>query len=350
MSPKTKFPLYTPGSECEVNKNKNLLVADLRKEQSVLGVYDCENGEITHRLEKSYATSEYSSFSQMAKSFIAEMNLETIQKFSIGVPGPVIAGKCETTNLPWSLDAETIKTELNLEKVYLINDLEATAYSLYDVYDSKFDIIHSSKDRRRGNVAILAPGNGLGEAGLFYDGTFLRPFATEGGHTEFSPRNDFEVQFYQFLTKIYGIVTWETVLSKEGLYNIYRFLRDVGRHEEEPWLTERLKSETFLSVFASEAREKRSRLVKLTLNMYLEFLAREANSLVLKLKATGGLIMTGEITDEMHDLIDHAKFYKNFKISDRMEHLLKDIPIYILRNSKGILEGAAYYGAFIEKE
>lgn len=348
MSSKTKFPLYSPGSECEINKNNSLLVADLRKEQSVLGVYDCKNGEITLRIEKAYPTSEYESFSQMAKSFISELQLESINKFSIAVPGPVINGKCETPNLPWGLEASVIQNDLNLDKVYLVNDLEATAYSLSDVYDSNFEIIHSSKDRRRGNVAILAPGNGLGEAGLFYDGTYLRPFATEGGHTEFSPRNDFEVQFYQFLTKIYGIVTWETVLSKEGLYNIYRFLRDVGRHEEEPWLTERLKNEEFLTVFAEVAREKKSRLVKLTLNMFLEFLARESNSLVLKLKATGGLIITGDITEEITDLIDHGKFYKNFKISDRMEHLLKDIPIYILKNKKGILEGAAYYGAFRE--
>lgn len=349
MSPKTKFPLYFPGSDCEINRSKSLVAADLRNSNSTLALYECSEGEVVLKQEKSYPTKEYSSFSELAKAFLEEFELSDIDKISVAVPGPVIEGVCETPNLPWTVDSSQVKEDLQMERVLLINDLEATAYSLTDVYDSKFEILHSSPNRRKGNVAIIAPGNGLGEAGLFYDGVNLRPFATEGGHTEFSPRNDLEVQFYQFLNKIYGIVTWETVLSKSGLYNIYRFLRDIGRHEEEEWLTERLRNEEFTNVIVSVAKEKKSRLVKLTVQMFLDFLARECNALVLKLKATGGLIITGEIPVGISSLIDKDKFYKSFLISDRMEHLLKDIPIYLLQNEYGILEGAAYYGAFYEK-
>ncbi len=349
MSPKTKFPLYFPGSDCEINRSKSLVAADLRKDLSTLALYECRDGEVHQTIEKTYNTSEFSSFSQLGRAFLDEINVQGIDKVSIAVPGPVIDFACETPNLPWKVEATVIKADLKLEKVLLINDLEATAYSLADVYDSKFEIVHSSENRRRGNVAVIAPGNGLGEAGLFYDGTFLRPFATEGGHTEFSPRNDSEVQFYQFLNKIYGIVTWENVLSKQGLYNIYRFHRDIGRHEEESWLAEELKNGDFTTVIAQAAKEKKSRLAKLTIQTFLEYLARECNSTVLKLKATGGLIITGEITDIISELIDHQKFYKSFLISDRMEHLLKNIPIYVLHNNQGILEGAAFYGAFFEK-
>lgn len=347
MDSNTTFLLYSPGINCENNKNANILVADLRKNQSTLAFYQCENGNLKHTHEKSYSTQDFSSFSELAKSFLQETGA-VVDRISVGVPGPVINNKCETQNLPWTLDVERIKGETGVQKVYLINDLEAVAYSLAKAEESKFEILHTSENKSRGNVAVLAPGNGLGEAGLFWDGKSLRPFATEGGHTEFSPRNDFEIQFYQFLNKIYGIVTWENVLSKEGFYNIYRFLRDVGRHQEDEWLTERIQNEDFLAVISSVGQEKSSRLVKLTVEMFLEFLAREANNLVLKLKATGGLIITGEISDKISDLIDKEKFYKDFKISDRMEHLLKDIPIYFLRNEKEILQGAAFYGAFIE--
>lgn len=350
MCAKTKFPLYLPGRECPTNKKTSVIAADLRRKKSKLALYNCTDGDIEQTIEKEYNTEDYSSFSEMAKEFIAEHNISGTDRISIAVPGPVIGGKCETDNLPWIIEAEKVRKNLDFKKAYLINDLEATAYSLADVYDNKFEIIHSSKNKSRGNVAILAPGNGLGEAGLFYDGENLRPFATEGGHSEFSPRTDFEIQFYQFLNKIYGIVTWESVLSKEGFYNIYRFLRDVGRHNEDKELTEKMQTEDFLDVVATFGKEKSSRLINLTVEMFLEFLAREANNLVLKLKATGGLIITGEITDKIYSLIDNEKFYKDFKISDRMEHLLKDIPIYILRNEKEIIEGAAYYGTFIESE
>lgn len=348
MSAKTKFPLYSPGLGCDTNNNKELLIIDLRPDTSFAALANCKDGEVTITKESKIVTTNYSSFSALADAFRKKEGLDSVRELSVAVPGPVIDGMCKTPNLPWEVSKEVVEKELGFSKVHLINDLEAVAYSLSDVYDDKFEIIYKPESKRRANVAILAPGNGLGEAGLYYDGEFLRPFATEGGHTEFSPRDDFEVQFYQFLKNIYGIVTWENVLSKKGLYNIYRFLRDIGRHEEEPWLRERVEKEDFLHVVSSVAREQKSRLVKLTMAMFLDFLAREANSMVLKLKATGGLIITGEIMEEIYDLIDKERFYKNFMISDRMEHLLKDIPIYILRNKKGILEGAAYYGAFYE--
>lgn len=347
MEGKTTFPLYSPGISCENNKNVNILVADLRKEESKLAFYECKNGDLNLTREKAYTTAQFPSFSAMVKDFMNDSEIKA-ERISAGVPGPVINGRCETENLPWTMDVEQIKSETGIQRVYLINDLEAVAYSFAKTEEEKFEILHTSPDKSRGNVAVLAPGNGLGEAGLFYDGKSLRPFATEGGHTEFSPRNDFEVQFYQFLNKIYGIVTWENVLSKEGFYNIYRFLRDVGRHQEDPALTEQIQNGKFLEVM-SNAGQNNSRLVNLTVEMFLEFLAREANNLVLKLKATGGLIITGEISDKIYHLIDKEKFYSDFKISDKMEHLLKDIPIYFLRNENQILEGAAFYGTFLEE-
>lgn len=349
MSSKTKFPLYFPGREYETNKNTSVLVADIRVKYCYLSVYDCTDGELTSKSEKQYSTADFETFSDIVIKYLEETKIEGLNRLSIAVPGPVHQGKCVTPNMPWVLDVALVKKRTGFERVYLINDLEATAYSLTAIDDSCFSPIHVSANKIRGNVAILAPGNGLGEAGLYYDGVYLRPFATEGGHTEFSPRNDFEIEFYQFLTKIYGIVTWENVLSKEGFYNIYRFLRDVGRHTEDPWLAEKIQKGEFIDVLVEAVNEKKTRLLKTAVNMYLEFLARESNNLTLKLKATGGLIITGEIPSKIYELINKDKFYKNFKISDRMEHILKDIPIYIVRNEKGIANGAAYYGAFIEE-
>jgi len=350
MDTKHTFPLYSPGKKGKECTAYHYIVADLRKNKSYFAVYECKDEVLKSLNEKSYNTQDFSSFAEMVKAFVNDAQISGINKISVAVPGPVILGKCETPNLPWILDSEKLKTELGMQKVYLINDLEATSYSFMELNEEQLEILHTSENKMRGNVAVLAPGNGLGEAGMFWNGENLQPFATEGGHTEFSPRNDFEVEFYQFLNKIYGIVTWENVLSKDGLYNIYRFLRDVGRHQEDTELKEKIQNEDFLDIIAEVGKEKKSRLVNLTIEMYAEFLAREANNLVLKLKAIGALIITGEIPAKIFDLIAKEKFYKDFKISDRMEHLLKDIPIYIVRNDKGIIEGAAQYGAFIEND
>lgn len=345
------FPLYSPGIDKDKNDNIFILVADLRKNKSFLSFCKYHNRTLSWISESEFITENFSSFSEMVKEFVQQHSITENYRISVAVPGPVISGSCKTTNLPWILDEETIKNELNVENVILINDLEAVAYNLANVEEKDLTCIHCVEEKVSGNVALIAPGNGLGEAGLFWDGKFLRPFATEGGHTEFSPRNDQEVKFYQFLNKIYGIVTWENVLTKNGLFNIYRFLRDVAMHKEENGLSEKIqKNSDFLEVLYDAKKENNSQLINLTIDAFFEFLSREANNLALKFKATGGLVITGEIVEKLYELIDKDKFYRNFKISDKMEHLLKDIPIYILKKKKQILEGAAYYGSFHEKQ
>lgn len=348
MDANTKFPLYLPGKQSETNLNFTMLVADLRRQKSTLAVYKVIERRLTSVKEEICDTQQYTSFSELARVFLRNCG-EKIDRIALAVPGPVIFGKCETENLPWILDSEVIKADFQVEKVFLINDMEATAYSLTSLDEAEVIPIQDSEKVMPGNVAILAPGNGLGEAGMFWDGKYLRPFATEGGHTEFSPRNEFEVEFYKFLNKIYGIVSWENVLSKSGLYNVYRFMRDVGRHPESTDIMAAAQGKEFHTVLAEEGRKGCSRLANLTLQMFAEFLAREANYLALKLKATGGLVITGEIAAEIRDFIDREKFYSDFKISDKMENLLKDIPLYFVFNKKAILQGAAYYGAFTDK-
>ncbi len=347
MDTKFNMPLYSPGKNDA--KNFGFVIADLRFTNSYLAFAECKEGNVNISHEEKYVSKDFSSVAELIKKYISDHHIDSVSKISVAVPGPVIDGKCETKNLPWIVESSELEKELGIGNVYLINDLEATAYSFMEIDKNHLEVLYTSDQKMRGNVAVLAPGNGLGEAGMFWDGESLRPFATEGGHTEFSPRNDFEVELYQFLNKIYGIVTWENVLSKEGMYNIYRFLRDIGRQPEPEELKNKIDNEDFLSVIAETGKTQEYRLINLTIDMYAEFLAREANNLVLKLKAIGALIITGEIPLRIFDLIKKEKFYKDFIISDQMQHLLKDIPIYLIKNDKGVLQGAAMYGAFAEK-
>lgn len=343
MNTEILFPLYLSDKQDNIKSNKNILAVSLRRKSSDLAKYSYIDGKITKEFDKKYDAKSHSSCTDLIKSFVEEFSFTDFDTIAIAVPGPVIQQKCITRNLPWEVDGEQIKADFGVNNVIIINDLEAISYSLPNIKPETLKILHNSENQANGNMAILAAGKGLGEAGLFWGGTTLRPFATEGGHTEFSPRNDFEIQFYQFLNKIYGIVTWEKVLSERGVYDIYRFLRDIGRHKEEEWLTERLKNEDFIDVLFSVGTEKTSRLVELTIQLYAEFLAREANNLVLKLKAVGGLIITGNLPHKLFNLLDFKEFYHHFIISDKMEYLLKDVPIYWLDTKESILDGIVYY-------
>ncbi len=349
MDSKNKFKLYLPALHADGNGGISLIAADIRREVTYFALYNTENNKVNIQKEATYTTKDFASFSDMANRFIADYSLSNIAKIAVAVPGPVIAGKSEPQRLSWKLDAEEIKRQTNVNKVYLINDLEASAYGLGNDDESCFLTIHNSDDFVPGNVAVLAPGAGLGEAGLFWDGECLRPFATEGGHCEFSPRTSDEVEFYQFLQKIYGIVTWESVLSTSGLFNIYRFLRDVKQQKQPEWLTKEIEAGNFTEAIINGALEKRDRICNMTIDTFIIFLAREANSLVLKLKATGGLFLTGDIPVMLQKFLNNDKFYKNFIVSDKMEVVLKDIPIYLVKDQKTIINGAALYAAFYEE-
>ncbi|MDV2460042.1 glucokinase [Elizabethkingia anophelis] len=342
-----RFPLHLPGWKNADNDGLSVIATDIGGTKTNLGWFVSENHKMVLKEEATYPSRDYSSFSDIIKDFIKNYKLELPDVLSIGVAGPVVDGKCITTNLPWSLDVSLLKNELRINRVEMINDLEATAYGLAEVNDGYLATIHKGNPNIHGNVAILAPGTGLGEAGLFWDGKALRPFATEGGHSEFSPRNKTEVEFYEYLNSIYGIVSWETVISGPGIFNIYRFLRDVKKHPEPAWLTQKFEEEGDPSAIISHtAMRELDPTCSLAMEMFVDFMAREATNLVLKLKATGGLLLGGGIPPKIFNLLNKDKFHQNFIVSDKMEHILKDIPIYLILNSKTALMGAAYYGAY----
>lgn len=346
MNLNPKFPLYLPGVKNTRNDNLTILGANLREDETVLAYYVSGREGLDIKLQKKYITKDYPALNAIVQDFLAENSLTEIDRFGISVPGPVLNGKSNPERLGWNLDVEDFKNEFGFKEVCMLNDQEAAAYGIGLLEDSDLEDIRSGGHLENGNVAIIAPGNGLGEAGYFFDGKYLRPFATEGGHSEFSPRTTIEVEFYQFLNNLYGIVSWENVLSKAGLFNIYRFLRDVKRHPEPDGLSERLNEGDFVEVLYKAATEEDVMICKIALDTFLEFLAREANSLTLKLKATGGLIIAGDIPQVVSNYIDKDKFYEKFKISDKMEAMLRNIPIYLVKSNSTSINGVALFTAY----
>ncbi len=349
MEAKNQFKLFLPGLLAEKNNGITVLAADLKEAETVIALYKTSHQNLELLTEAVYETENYKSFTEIAQEFLQQHQPGPIDRVSIAVPGPVIAGKSEPLRLQWRLDAAEFSRVTGLENVCLINDLEASAYGIKHVDDEDFVKIHDVVNFTQGNAALLAPGEGLGEAALFWDGHCLRPFATEGGHCEFSPRTNQEVEFYTYLQKIYGIVSWESVLSVSGLFNIYRFLRDVKQHQQPQWLSAEIESGNFTDAVIRGALECTDRICTATVETFLTYMAREANSLVLKMKATGGLYLTGKLPIMLEQFIDKGQFYKNFVISDKMENILEDIPIYLVRDEKTILKGAALYGAFSQE-
>ena len=345
-----KFPLYLPQIENPANNNLSILAADVGGTKTNIAQFVSQNGKMVLQLEETYTTNHHNSLTEIILDFIKKNNFEKPDRISIGAAGPVVKGTCHTTNIKFKIDVTELSRDLQIDKVYLINDLEATAFGMTEMDDEFMVTMRNGNPSIGGHIAILAPGTGLGEACLFWDGKYLRPMPSEGGHSEFAPRTDVEFELVKFLQKTYGeIIVWERLVSGPAIYKIYEFLRDVKGYEEQAWLTQKLAEAKDKSAVISEtAMSGLCTTCVLAMEMLVDFMARRANNMVLNYKATGGLILAGGIPPRIYNFINKDKIEESFLKCDEMEPLLAGIPIYLNLNSKTALYGAAYYGAFSE--
>jgi len=232
----------------------------------------------------------------------------------------------------------------------LINDLEALAYGL-DMLESKdFVTISEGAGDADGNMAVVSAGSGLGEAGLYWDGFRHHPFACEGGHTEFAPKNDVEIELLQYLMKKYGHqhVSYERILSGPGVQNVYEFLRDTGKEEEAAWLKEQLEVSRDVPALISElALSKKAQICDRTLSIFVSIFGSEAGNCALKFMGTGGVFVAG-IAGKIVPKLKEPGFVESFLDKGRMKSLLETVPVKVVLNDDSGLIGAARF-ALVQK-
>lgn len=320
-----------------------VLAGDLGGTKTRLALFEASEGRLQVVDEQVYASREYTSFPDVVKGFIGKQAGRKPQRICIGVAGPVIKGKVELTNLSRELHVTDIQQATGIAETSLINDLEATAYGLATLQDESLLTLHSGAGDNGGNMAIIAPGTGLGEAGLFWDGELYTPFATEGGHCDFAPRNELDMELLQYLQEKYQIVSWERLVSGPGIYDTFKFLRDIRHMHVPDWLEEDLLKKDPAAVISSQAIEQKVSVCIKTMELFVRYLAREAANLVFKMKATGGLFVGGGIPPRITPLLQDNAFYHHYLQGDRLIELLASVPIHVISNDKAALWGAAYY-------
>lgn len=323
---------------------KVILAGDVGGTKTNLALFRTEGKKLERIKTINYPSSEFKSVIHMLHKF-TEDEVHKPVSICLGVAGPVINGKVEMTNLDWDLDLQEIRTATGIQTVTLLNDLEATAYGLAGFEEEDFITVHEGV-YRPGNMAILSPGTGLGEAGLYFDGRYYHPFPTEGGHCDFSPRSQFDFDLHQYLQRKYGIVSWEKLISGSGIYDTYQFLRDERSMEEPAWLKDEIAAGDPAAIISHNAMQEKSDICIETMDTFVRYLARESCNLVLKIKSIGGLFLGGGISPKIASLIQREVFMRDFLDCDRMQHLLENVPVRIIVNQKAPMLGAAYYAAY----
>jgi len=292
----------------------------------------------------SYPSRDFASLEEIAQKFLAERKLKA-DYACFGIAGPVKKGRVAVTNLPWVITEKDMKEALGLKNVWLINDLEANAHGIYGLTPGDFVTLNKGEEGAIGNAAIISAGTGLGEAGLFWDGNRHLPIASEGGHSDFAPRTDLDIELLNYLRKRFGQPDWEAVLSGPGQFHIYEFLRDTRRGVEPAWLATELRSEEPPKVVTRSALENKSDMCVQALDMFVDYYGAEAANLALKVLATGGIYIGGGIAPKIISKLTDGRFMKAFIGNGRMKTLLAAMPVRVIMNDKTALIGAARFAA-----
>jgi glucokinase len=262
-----------------------------------------------------------------------------------GLPGAVVNGRVETTNLPWVVDALQMSTDLGFSSVTLINDLYANAQGIGLLEEADFVVLNPGV-AAGGNRALISAGTGLGEAGLYSDGRGgYHPFPSEGGHADFAPRNELEMDLLRYLMGRFEHVSYERVLSGPGLHNVYLFLRDTGRGEEPSWLAEQIAHGDASAAISRSALEGTSAICVQALDIFVSIYGAEAGNLALKMLATGGMYVGGGIAPKIIRKLSSTAFMKSFSAKGRLGGMLKEIPVRVITNDKTALLGAGRVAA-----
>ncbi len=321
-----------------------ILAGDIGGTKVNLALFQIEGRGLVQAATETYSSHDYPNLEQIVRAFIARYGRKA-EYACFGIAGPVRHGRAQLTNLAWTVDAQELTTALGLKQVWLINDLEANAHGIAGLSPKDFVELNRGDEGAAGNLAIISAGTGLGEAGLLWDGNRHLVIASEGGHADFSPRTDLDMELLRYWRERFGQVSWENVLSGPGSYHIYQFLRDTGKGKEPAWLAEEFKHVDPPIAITRAALTGKCELCVQTLDLFVSYYGGESANLALKMLATGGVYVGGGIAPKIISKMTDGKFIQSFIGRGRMKDLLASMPVRVIMNDQTALIGAARYAA-----
>ena len=318
-----------------------ILAGDVGGTKVHLALYDFINGKLEYKRDERYPAKNYAGLQEIVREFLGA---EKVTSACFGVPGPVRDGRLRLTNLPWTLDSRELSASLGIQYVFLINDLEANGYGIAELQPNQIFTLSEGDASQTGNRALIAAGTGLGEGILIWNGRSHTPYPSEGGHSDFAPRNEDEIDLLRFLKQKYnGRISFERVVSGMGLTNVYEFLREVRGIEEPTWLAERMANEDPNAVITELAMAARSEICEKALDMFVSAYGAESANLALKVLSVGGFYVGGGIAPRIIEKLKDGSFMRAFTDKGRLSQLLVNMPVRVILESRAALLGAAAY-------
>ncbi|HEY8432152.1 MAG TPA: glucokinase [Sandaracinaceae bacterium] len=326
-----------------------ILAADVGGTKTLVSLYEGEPGAFREIAARRYDSRRFAGLSPIVADFLGEA-ARTLDAAAIGVAGPVIEDTCRATNLPWQLDARAIARDLGVGRVRLLNDFEAIALGVDELPDDALEVLQDRPAVAGAPKAILGAGTGLGEAILLPapDGGLPRVLATEGGHTDFAPRDETEIALLRFLLRRHAHVSYERILSGPGIEALYEFVVAHGLAEERPEHARRLaNAEDRAAEIGAAALSGSDPASVRAISMFASIYGAEAGNLALKTLPFGGVYVAGGIAAKLAPLLRSGELVRAFRDKGRMEPVLDRIRVSLVLEPRVGLLGARRVAAWL---
>lgn len=323
-----------------------ILAGDIGGTKTNLAVFEVRGNTLELQIKHQFASREFSSLNDVIAEFEHRISSLQIDAACFGIAGPVIEGRCRTTNLPWDITVPGLQKHLDTDKIHLLNDLEATAYGMLYLPEDQFISLNPSGRSVNGNRAVIAAGTGLGEALLFWDGTHYHPIGSEGGHCDFAPATAQQDELLKWMRHRYGgHVSYERILSGPGIYALYEFLHESGFAPQSSAMMQIGEGEDRSAKVSECALIHNDPLCRETLRLFVEIYGAEAGNLALKTISLGGVYIGGGIAPKILPFMTGDTFMNAFVRKGRFKELLRGMEVKISSNPETALLGAAHFAA-----
>ncbi len=322
-------------------KEPVILAGDIGGTKVNLGLFSKGKNRPVPKVIETYFSKDAANISNILEIFLESQKFP-VSGVCLGIAGPVLNGRCKATNLPWSVSESEIKKRFKWPNVRLINDLAATAIAIPLLNSKEVLTLNKSRFRKGQNFGLVAPGTGLGQALLIAGTDGFIPVSSEGGHVDFSPQSEPEIELFRYLKKKYGHVSTERILSGPGLFNIYSWMKDSGRYREPEWLRIKINQGDPAKVITEIALDKGHPLCNRSLDMFVSILGAVCGNLALTAFTTGGIYLGGGIPPKILPKLKHGPFIKSFTNKGRFKDFMEKIPVKVILNDRAAILGAAH--------
>jgi glucokinase len=320
------------------------LAGDIGGTKTRLAIFSTQVGSDDPLQSKTYPSQDYASLEDIIREFLRDKPYQ-LTGASFGIAGPIIDTRAQVTNLSWVVDASSVSKVIGGHPVTLLNDLHAIASAIPYLKPADLQVLIPGEPVTHGALGVIAPGTGLGEGFLVWDGDRYQPHPSEGGHSSFGPETPLQLELLNYMDPIFGHVSYERVCSGMGIANLYQFLRDGKGMNEPGWLKEELENaHDPTPIIAQAALQDRAEICTRTMDLFVSILGSEAGNLALKVLATGGIYLGGGIPRRILPLLKTDAFRLAFTDKGRFAKMLCDVPVYVITHKQAGVFGAACYG------